>query len=175
MNNDGVVIECGSLRIEFVWCADRYVHRILTSTPDGEYILTSREGRPDEKWPVSPPLQSLHLEDRPGGARVAMLVGMAGRSHWSMSVETDIARSRLLFDVACRVSEQPSWLGSSYDFSPLKDGSLTGLKIEPKLPAILQLESRERAAIFVPSETGPLPRTIRWGYFVTLRNDLGPH
>ena len=139
MNNDGVVIECGLLRIEFVWSADRYGHRILTSTPGGECILTSREGRPDEKWPPSPPLQSLHLEDRPGGVRIAMLVGMAGRSHWSMSVETDIARSRLLFDVACRVSEQPLWLGSSYDYSPPKDGSLTGLKIEPTLPAIVAI------------------------------------
>jgi hypothetical protein len=175
MNNDGVAIECGLLRIEFVWSADRYRHRILTSAPHGESILTSREGRADEKWPPSPPLQSLHLEDRPGGVPLSMLVGMAGRSHWSMSVEADAERGRLVFDVACRVSEQPLWLGSSYDSSPAKNGVSLGLKIEPLLPAALHCENPERAAILAPSESGPLPRTIRWSYSVALRDDLGAH
>jgi hypothetical protein len=175
MNHDGVVIECGLLRIEFVWSADRYRHRILTSAPGGEYFLTSREGRPDEKWPPSPPLQSLHWEVRPGGVRVVMLVGMAGRSHWSMSVEADAGRGRLVFDVACRVSEQPLWLGSSYDISPPKNGLSLGLNIEPMLLAALLFENPERAAISAPAEDGPLPRTVRWSYSITLRDDWGTH
>ena len=171
MNNDGVVIECGLLRIEFVWSADRYRHRILTSAPDGDCSLTSREGRPDEKWPPSPPLQSLHLENRPGGVRIAMLVGMAGRSHWSMSVEADAERGRLIFDVACRVSEQPLWLGSSYDSLSAKTGVSFELKIEPLLPAALEPENsdgwrypflpkaarcRERSAGVIPSPCGTI-------------------
>jgi hypothetical protein len=171
MNHDGVVIECGLLRIEFVWSADRYNHRILTSAPHGEYSLTSREGRPDEKWPPSPPLQSLHLEDRPGGIRIAMLVGMAGRSHWSMSVEADRTHSRLLFDVACRVFEEPVWLGSRYDCLLPENHSNSELQIEPRLPAAVQPENMQRLAISIPLERGPLPRTIRWIYTVSFRNN----
>jgi hypothetical protein len=39
---------------------------------------------------------------------------MAGTSHWSVSVETDTARAEMVFDVACRISQQPRFLGSSY-------------------------------------------------------------
>lgn len=63
-------------------------------------------------WPPSPPLQQLLVEDRGAGGRVALLVGMAGRSHWSMSVEAAAGRAALRFDVACRLSVAPEWLGS---------------------------------------------------------------
>ena len=63
-------------------------------------------------WPPSPPLQQLLVEDRGAGGRVALLVGMAGRSHWSMSVEAAPGRAALRFDVACRLGVVPDWLGS---------------------------------------------------------------
>jgi hypothetical protein len=167
MAKDGVVIECGVLRIEFVWSADRYCHRILASSPGVDCALSSREGKPDETWPPSPAFQSLHVEDRPGGVRIAMLVGMAGRSHWSMSVESDVARSRFVFDVACRVSEHPHWLGNSYDIPPPDDGATSALQIEPMLPATFMFENPRLAIINPPSGAGPLPRTIRWSYTIT--------
>jgi len=171
MLNDAPVIDCGSLRLEFDWSGDRYGHRILSSSPESECFLTSIEGRHDEKWPSSSPLQSLHIEDRPGGVRIAMLVGMAGRSHWSMSVESDVAGNRFLFDVACRISEVPSWLGSSYAVSLGADAASWPIQIEPLAPAILQLESGHRAIIVAPLSEGTFPRTVRWRYTIGLRRN----
>ena len=50
-------------------------------------LLESIEGTATDDWPPSPPLQSLSIETLPDGRRVALLVGMAGRSHWSASIE----------------------------------------------------------------------------------------
>jgi hypothetical protein len=171
MLNDAAIIECGSLRIEFVWSGDRYGHRILGSSSKPECLLTSIEGRSNEKWPSSSPLQSLHIESRPGGGRIAMLVGMAGRSHWSMSVEADVAGNRFLFDVACRIAEVPSWLGSSYDAAIGADAAFLPIQIEPLASAILQLEDGRRAIIVAPFSEGTFPRTVRWRYGIGLRRN----
>jgi hypothetical protein len=164
MLNDAPAIDCGSLRLEFVWSDDRYGHRILSSSPESDCSLTSIEGRADEKWPSSSPLQSLHIEGRPCGVRIAMLVGMAGRSHWSMSVESDVAGNRFLFDVACRIAEVPSWLGSSYAVSLGADAASWPIQIEPLAPATLQLESGRRARIAMPTRRQtPRGRACRAG------------
>lgn len=171
MLNDTAVIDCGLLRMEFIWSGDRYGHRIFGSSSESECFLTSIEGRSDEKWPSSSPLQSLHIEDRPGGARIAMLVGMAGRSHWSMSVESDVAGNHFLFDVACRIAEVPSWLGSSYAVSLGAQAAEWPFQIEPLAPATLQLESGSRAIILAPLSEGTFPRTVRWRYAIGFRGN----
>ncbi len=105
---------CG-LRATFVWHRDRFAHTIAR-VDRGRLIplLASHEGTESDEWPPSPPLQSLSIEDR-GGRTVALLVGMAGRSHWSVSVESDIGEPpSLVFDVACRASESSEQLGSRY-------------------------------------------------------------
>jgi hypothetical protein len=108
-------LEAGPLRLCFERQGDRYAHRVELAAAGGwQTVLESLEGKPDEAWPPSPPLQSLHIEERPGGRRVALLVGMAGRSHWSLSVEADPAAASLAFDAACRLQEVPSFLGSRY-------------------------------------------------------------
>ena len=113
--SSGASLGTDVLRVVFERKGDRYEHRIIYSKPDGSSgILASQEGRPDESWPPSPALQSLNLETRPDGNQTIMLVGMAGRSHWSMSVEADLTQNRLAFDIACRVHEPPVWLGSTY-------------------------------------------------------------
>jgi hypothetical protein len=106
-------IEAGDLRVVFHWCGDRYGHTIERRI-DGQWraLLESVEGAPDDLWPPSPPLQSLHIESRPDGP-VALLVGMAGKSHWSASVEAKGADG-LVFDLACRTNENTTRLGSSY-------------------------------------------------------------
>jgi len=104
--------DAGALRVEFLHSADRYSHRILlVEAGAATLLLTSQEGTAEDYWPPSPPLQQLSIEDR-GPLQVALAVGMAGSSHWSMSVET--APGRLLFDIACRRREEPLWLGSRY-------------------------------------------------------------
>jgi hypothetical protein len=113
--SESVWLEAGGLRVNFIRQADRYRHEIVEAS--GESIrpwLASIEGGADDAWPLSPPLQELHIERRGEHTRVALLVGRAGRSHWSMSVEADGELGALTFDVACRCTAPPDLLGSSY-------------------------------------------------------------
>jgi hypothetical protein len=109
------VLECGRLRLRFVWRGDRFAHEVsLVGQQQTDSRLRSVEGADGEAWPASPPLQSLHVEEQ-AGKQVALLVGMAGKCHWSAAVELDAGHSRLRWDVACRVrGGEPRWLGSSY-------------------------------------------------------------
>jgi len=43
-----------------------------------------------------------------------MGVGMAGRSHWSLSCERGAEDCSLVFDIACRCSAQPERLGAAF-------------------------------------------------------------
>jgi hypothetical protein len=99
-----------ALRVTFVREADRYRHEValVERTEDGSEqvtpLLASVEGTAADAWPSSPPLQSLSIEQRPEG-NVALLVGMAGRSHWSASIEALSAEGALRFDIACRTTD----------------------------------------------------------------------
>src|SRR5436190_4759521 len=75
------------LRAEFIWHGDRFAHIISLVNPHGDIqpLLESIEGTTADDWPSSPPLQSLSVEKLPDGRPVALLVGMAGGSHWSAS------------------------------------------------------------------------------------------
>src|SRR6187401_2284712 len=79
-------LNVAGLRVEFLWCGDRFAHVVSLADPDGEAIplWRSEEG---EAIPC-PPLQDLSIETLPDGRRVALLVGKAGRGHWSASIET---------------------------------------------------------------------------------------
>ena len=105
----------GGIRVAFRFERDRFAHAIEIADGDAWIpLLNSIEGTPDDDWPASPPLQSLHRESR-GAKQVALLVGMAGKSHWSASVELDPQQGSLLFDIACRVlGELQERLGSSH-------------------------------------------------------------
>ncbi|HEX7449280.1 MAG TPA: hypothetical protein VF306_17125 [Pirellulales bacterium] len=110
---DLIMLEAGLLTIEFRRAAERYAHQIFTGKGgERRLLLESIEGDGDHPWPPSPPLQELHVERQPDGRQVALLVGRAGRSHWSLSVEP--FENRLVFDAACRLSGEAEWLGSSY-------------------------------------------------------------
>src|SRR5687767_14004155 len=110
------------LQVEFVRQADRFGHAIQLLGDDVvRPLLMSLEGTVADRWPPSPVLQQLHVEDRGLGKNVALLVGMAGRSHWSMSVEPDTQGAGLVFDVACRVhAGESATLHSTYQFVDLK-------------------------------------------------------
>ncbi|MEX2187178.1 MAG: hypothetical protein WD875_10305 [Pirellulales bacterium] len=121
-------ITCGPLRIEFTPSGDRVAHTIYVAEENGGESATSNrpwrelmrsvERATDAAWPESPPLQELHFERR-DGHDVALLVGRAGKSHWSASVgfETGTSGVALVFDVACRVSTRPVMVGSVYQVS----------------------------------------------------------
>jgi hypothetical protein len=164
------VLDCGALRVVFDWRGDRYGHNIQQQFEDAWHtVLESLEGSPDEDWPPSPVLQSLHIERR-DTASVALLVGKSGTSHWSASVEPVASRTALQFDIACRVQSPPEQIGSVYRLV-----DRTGLQIAPVtvLPQVGSCECVERQEsdswlIRPLIASGEYPCTIRWRYTISL-------
>lgn len=161
---DAAILRAGGLAVMFERRGDRIAHRIVIVDQAGErLLLESVEGTPDDPWPPSPALQEGRIESA-AGRGVAMLVGMAGKSHWSVSIEADAERESLTFDVACRIKQSAEWLGSIYSSEERGlalidcDKSCT-LKNEPN-----------RLLIAPPTERIALPATIRWRYEVAKNN-----
>lgn len=171
------------LRVTFIWDDDRYGHEIACL--DGRSVtvcLAAEAGREQDPWPASPALQQLSFHEVEPGRRGALLVGMAGKSHWSQSVELDADTVSLTFDVACRVQAQPQWLGSSYR---TRDGVWAGPTPEGRIATAARVELNvEPAANSPPSRieiaggklviatdwrTLRIPSTIRWKYRIKLR------
>lgn len=156
-----------ALQVRFAWQQDRFAYRIeVQQSADSALVVwESIEGSPVDPWPPSPPFQQLSIESRPGGSRVALLIGMAGHSHWSGSIEVAGDGRSLEFDFACRTSEPTPRLGSEYRrFSgtapPYEWGALVGELVE----AASSLRFQPSAA-----ENSP---TRRWRYRLRL-TDLG--
>lgn len=109
-NADGV-----GLQVRFSWRQDRHCHTISLLVDDRPIpVFESVEGSSLDVWPPSPPLQQRSVEELRPATKVALLVGMAGKSHWSMSVEPANDRAGFVFDVACRSGETAGQLGSGY-------------------------------------------------------------
>jgi hypothetical protein len=199
------------LRVSFFWRGDRYYHRIdaLDGT-HGRPLLESIEGDQQSDWPASPLLQHVNvswIESDSEYGHVAMLVGAGKSGHWSMCVAVrdrqcgplevkipptrlwlngaeleDLTDTELVFDVACRLSQPPDWLGSSYRTltAPIafsekwqsayvpSDGS--GCVIEPG-KAQLEMDTVSSAVPILrctasTSELAEFPATVRWRYSV---------
>jgi hypothetical protein len=196
-----LLLTAGALRIEFVRQRDRFVHRIGLVVDDNfSPLLTSDEGDAswgnaapndhirgeiDAAWPPSPPFQELRIESRDYGQQVALLVGMAGSSHWSASVETDPHAGSTIFDVACRLREPARTLGSRYRIAAGCQAELSGgeirfegtpgrrmsLTLDPAgIDNLFGLHLRAGMPTIEPAEAEPpagVPmkaRTIRWKY-----------
>jgi len=169
------------LRTTFVWRDDRYLHVVTLIEAEGERtLLESTEGKPDDPWPPSPAFQQLSIQGT-GDQRVALLVGMSGKSHWSMSVEVSPPQRGIVFDVACRMNESVESLGSSYlahgytlvdqstavgHFGPLR----SALVLDPTVDSADQSLSSfaDQLRVDCPTARFTMPHTIRWKYAVTL-------
>ena len=172
-----ILIQSAGLCVEFTRQRDRFSHRVLADDAGKRIpLLESLEGEANDDWPVSPPWQEVHCEQRPGGVQVALTVGKAGKSHWSASFELDPAGS-LTVDVACRTATAPIRLGSAYlSLGPFAIDATHG---QARLAErwILQLAAGEAASKIELGESaslisiGPIfdlagswPRTIRWKF-----------
>jgi hypothetical protein len=126
--------------VTFSWSGDRWEHVVLV--PDGRtWRSVEGPGGPveDPRWPASPPLVEVSLVAA-GGRPAVLGVGLAGRSHFSLSVVACPERPEtLLFEAAARVVEPGGWLGSTYDGD----------------------QGRERVTA---DHAGPPPATVRWAY-----------
>ena len=152
------------LRVEFNWLGDRFGHLISAVHKSGEIrpLLESIEGAATDNWPPSPPLQSLSIETFPDGRRVALLVGMAGGSHWSASVEAVPDRAEFLFDLACRHAKQPTCLGNQYQrLSKSRDASV--ISNEGNV-------TESQTAITIAPRVVAAAETTRWKFTVRLLN-----
>jgi hypothetical protein len=170
-------IEAAGLRIAFSRQIDRFAHTILMQNGSGEWLplLESIEGTPDHDWPPSPPFQELHFEDRPNGGRVALLVGRAGKSHWSASVEIDGVVRCATFDVACRAKEASTSIGSQYRLLPnvraktrfgdvLLNGSVRMIAVSSDGPATKVCTDGNVVATVASYPGDSWPQTMRWKY-----------
>jgi hypothetical protein len=174
------------LRADFRFQGDRFAH-VVSLIGRGESpipLLESVEGTAADAWPASPPLQSLHVETLQDGRRAVLLVGMAGRGHWSASIEALRDSAVLLFDIACRTSESGVMLASTYrDSTPRggqpfasadrsgiydPDGELATVVKPSDDPTARSALMNVDAASFaiVPAQRGG--GTIRWKYRVEL-------
>jgi len=173
---------CG-LRVTFSWDDDRFGHEIAYLEGRLAIVcLTAELGREQDPWPASPALQQLSLTELQSGRSSALLVGMAGKSHWSQSIEADAATASLTFDVACRVQREPQWLGSRYRTRPgvwdspapdvrIARGGRVELKIEPaanSLPSRIE-NAGPSLAIAPDLRTQRFPATVRWKYRIAVR------
>jgi hypothetical protein len=119
----------GTLRVRFFQTGDRYSHAIdLIDGDETRTLLESVEGADTDIWPPSPPMQHLNVSWIASDSEqrhVAMLVGGAGSSHWSMCAavsdwesrpreDDGMPKTQLLFEVACRTQKPPVWLGNTY-------------------------------------------------------------
>jgi len=167
------------LQITFIWQGDRFTHRI--SSIDAEckvVLLESFDGNSADQWPLSPPLQSLSVEQREERRQVALLVGMARRNHWSLSVESRPDERMLVFDAACRVQEWPDILGSTYrttiENSALNSQSLD-IGNDCQFDAMTTINSETvvihhsegRLTVCIDANAASLPQTFRWQYMIS--------
>lgn len=170
--------------MQFSRVGDRYAHAIYLLDGDSEIcVLESTEGDSADVWPASPPLQALEFEKWTDGRRLALLVGMAGRNHWSVSAELDPDLDQVICDVACRLQEEPdptSKLRSSYrvhgkmeiDESNhlvlvhVPEGGCE-LRVEPVDAAPVDFAIEGDHLVLTPRPgDGELPRTARWKYVI---------
>ncbi len=78
-------------------------------------VLVSVEGNAEQAWPESSPLQQLVCENVGAGDKPVLLgVGMAGKAHWSATIEGDSMTEAIAMDIACRTAALPEQLGSAY-------------------------------------------------------------
>ena len=138
-----VSLALGRTTLRFTWQLDRWAHEVLF--PDGT-VWRSLEGPSaaagDPRWPASPVLVELSRLEGPHGPAL-LGVGLAGRSHFSASIGPGLpGAEQVRFECACRVTEPPGWLGSTYA------GPAGVVQIVPAVGAVRP------------------PATVQWGYAV---------
>src|SRR5436190_1447498 len=117
----------GALRLVMEQIGDRVSHFVEILAADGSLLaeLQSVEGTSAEPFPPSPPLQSCSVEEIRPGQQAAFLVGMAGKGHWSASIEAIPGKGTAVFDFACRIPSAPAWLGSTYRLEGISPDCIT--------------------------------------------------
>ena len=101
-------------KVEFQWTGDRYQHVWTFPGACEAAQLSSIESTADAIWPVSPPLQQVHLQSFDDGREVVFGLGMSGRGHWSASFTMVPELKGWIVEFACRSPLLPERLGCVY-------------------------------------------------------------
>ena len=171
----------GDLSLEAQRIGDRFDWRILWEPPStsSRTLLHSVPSPKDTAWPPFPPLQELAQECH-SDTEVLLGVGMAGKSHWSVSVDRrqPFHPPAMVFDFACRLSEPPTFLGACWmlgegiDAMPpasldlpwrIRQNEATIATLSPNSHTSLRLGGTQVKVIPEP-ESGVFHGTVRWGF-----------
>jgi hypothetical protein len=186
----------GQLRVRFDWSHDRFGHLFVgcgADAPAGapetnDAWMRSLEGNSQEDWPASPAFQQLDHCPLAEGRSGLLLVGMAGRSHWSLAVV--VRDNQLVLEVACRIQAGTEQLRSTYALAPdvhvtstdqtvLLERLLERSSPDAPAPRVIVHPDRDTTRVgFDPAarllEIRPLkppvrlPATVRWSYRLAL-------
>ena len=138
----------GIATVRFRWTGDRFDHAAEFESGRVACLETSLESH----WPDSPPIQQLSIETIEG-RDVALGVGCAGTSHWSLSVEP--TEDGFRFDWACRAKETPLQLGTSYDDRAAAGFHASDQAVVTSIDEVTRIEHLQRL---------DGPGTYRWCY-----------
>ncbi len=90
----------------------RFGHQIcVRGSDDWIEVISTIEDEGTDDWPSSPPIRQTDVHAA-ADAPIWFGLGMAGRSHWSASIEPTERGIRIEF--ACRLSGRPGWIGVTY-------------------------------------------------------------
>jgi hypothetical protein len=146
--------------VQFRWESDRWSHRVLVagdpcwqSEELDEVTSTCQNLGISPQWPAAPVFTEISLIHT-GNGPALLAVGRAGRSHFSASMAAALTEpDTIAAELACRLQEQPGWLGSTYQRLPA--AGQTGA-----CPAWLAIKPAAMAHLQVPA-------TITWTYQLT--------
>jgi hypothetical protein len=174
-------LQWGDLSVEANRIGDRFDWRILWEPLSASALplLQSVPSPIDTAWPPFPPLQELAQESH-SDTEVLLGVGMAGKSHWSVSVDRRQPphQPAMVFDFACRLSGSPAFLGACWMLGEglhaippaslnlpwlLRRNATTIATLTPDNHTSLRLEGNQ--VQLIPNlGTGGIQGTVRWGF-----------
>jgi len=161
-----------TLHVDFTRVGDRFEQTVTRSDRSGNTVAVWRDvhDSDSDEWPASPPIQELSLEAI-GGRNVLLGVGRAGKSHWSVSIETAEVDSApaIRFDFACRCPEPPNWLGTTYEIqSGDIETATTGHALQATCAEDAKLTRLDPKQFRIEPLDHPQkwPGTVRWRYTI---------
>lgn len=173
-----LTLSSGQIDVVFQWHGDRWHHSLHLRQADGPCRPACWQTAPatpddDPNWPSSPVLVELAEISGPQGAAVVG-VGKAGKSHFSASITAE-RDGGICFEIACRLTAPPGWLGSTYAASSDPRLTLTpvnavlqGAKASPngRLPSGTLMQILPLTADDASGGGLETASTIQWSYRV---------
>jgi len=168
-------LDAGRLgRVEFHWTGDRYRHQwVFPGGDPSSPVLATVESTAEAIWPISPPLQQVHLQSFDDGREVIFGVGMSGRGHWSASFTMVPELNGWIVEFACRSPLMPERLGCVYQtgcpWLPHEnswhcESVASKLIFEAISPSTLGLEADGRLLLAPGALPSATPSTTQWAY-----------